>query len=67
MTIGISCRILRYRKTDKAIKARRPDLLVLDEGQKMCEIADFARVEQHQEEKLDKYPDLARVNWAFCR
>ena len=31
----------------------------------MCEIADFsgpqdARVEQRQEEKLDKYPDLAR-------
>ena len=46
------------------ITARRPDLLVLDKGQKMCEIADFARVEQLQEEK---YPDLARVSWAFCR
>ena len=54
------------------IKARRPDLLVLDKGQKMCEIADFsgsqdASVEQRQDEKLDKYPDLARVSWAFCR
>ena len=54
------------------IKARRPDLLVLDKGQKMCEIGDFsgpqdARVEQRQEEKLDKYPDLVRVKWAFCR
>ena len=26
-----------------------------------------ARGEQCQKEKLDKYTDLARVNWAFCR
>ena len=52
-------------QTDHVIAARRPDLIVLDKKNKVCQIIDFAvpydtGVVQKEAEKIEKYQDLAR-------
>ena len=52
-------------RTEHEIEARRPDLVVIDKREKSCQIIDVAipddsRVPQKQDEKVEKYQDLAR-------
>ena len=47
------------------IEARRPDLLIIDKNEKNCQIIDVAiredgRVRVKEDEKVEKYQDLAR-------
>ena len=50
-------------QTDRVIEARRPDMVVVDKGNKCCEIIDFAipydsKTELKEQEKIEKYQDL---------
>ena len=52
-------------QTDHLIPARRPDLVLINKKRKTCRIVDFAvpadhRVKIKENEKRDKYLDLAR-------
>ena len=52
-------------RTDHEIEARRPDLLIIDKSEKNCQIIDVAipengRVRTKEDEKVEKYQDLAR-------
>ena len=52
-------------RTDKEIEARRLDLLIIDKRENNCqiidvEIPDDRRVRAKQDEKVEKYRDLAR-------
>ena len=52
-------------QTDHVIKARRPDLVVLEKKRRSCEIIDFAvsgysRIEEKEKEKIEKYQDLRK-------
>ena len=52
-------------RTDHEIEARRPDLLIIDKNEKNCQIIDVAipedgRVRAKEDEKVEKYQDLAR-------
>ena len=52
-------------QTDHVIQARRPDIVVLDKKAGTCQIIDVAisgdkRVVDKEQEKIDKYQDLAR-------
>ena len=61
------CKILwdfSVRK-DHAIKARRPDLLIIDKRENSCQIIDVAipedgRVRVKKDENVEKYQDLER-------
>jgi len=51
--------------TDHEIGARRPDLVITDKRDKSCQIIDVAipedgRVREREDEKVEKYQDLAR-------
>ena len=52
-------------KTDHLIRARRPDLIIINKRKRICKIVDFAvpadpRINLKESEKKDKYLDLAR-------
>ena len=52
-------------QTDPVISARRPDLIIINNKRRTCRIVNFAvladhRVKLKENEKKDKYPDLAR-------
>ena len=52
-------------KTDHLIPARRPDLVLINKKERTCQLVDFAvpadhRVKLKENEKIDKYLDLAR-------
>ena len=52
-------------QTDNLIPARRPDLMIINKKKRICKIVDFAvpadnRINQKENEKKDKYLDLAR-------
>ena len=52
-------------RTDHEIEARRLDLLIIDKSEKNCQIIDVAisedgRVRAKEDEKVEKYQDLAR-------
>ena len=52
-------------QTDYVIEHRRPDVVVLDKHEKMCHLIDIAvpgdsRVASKENEKVQKYQDLAR-------
>ena len=52
-------------QTDHVIEHRRPDVVVLDKHEKMCHLIDIAvpgdsRVASKENEKVQKYQDLAR-------
>ena len=52
-------------KTDNLIPARRPDLVLINKKERTCQLVDFAvpadhRVKLKENEKMDKYLDLAR-------
>ena len=52
-------------QTDHVIEARRPDLVVVDKKEKICEIIDFAvpgdsRIEEKEKDKIEKYQNLGR-------
>ena len=52
-------------RTDHEIGARRPDLVIIDKRDKSCQIIDVAipednRVREKEDEKVEKYQDLAR-------
>jgi len=52
-------------RTDHDIEARRPDLLITDKKEKNCQILDVAipddgRVRAKEEEKVEKYQDIAK-------
>ena len=53
-------------QTDHVIEHRRPDVVVLDKHEKMCHLIDIHvavpgdRVEVKENEKVQKYQDLAR-------
>ena len=52
-------------QTDREITARRPDIVAINKDTKSCHIIDVAipgdaRIVKKQEEKIDKYQDLAR-------
>ena len=52
-------------KTDHLIPARRPDLVLINKKERTCQLVDFAvpadhRVKLKENEKMDKYLDLAR-------
>ena len=52
-------------RTDHAIWARRPDLMIIDKRERSCQIIDVATPEDGRErekehEKIEKYQDLAR-------
>ena len=52
-------------RTDHEIEARRPDLLIIDKIEKNCQIIDVVipedgRVRAKEDEKVEKYQDLAR-------
>ena len=52
-------------QTDHVIKARRPDMIVVEKVKKTCTIIDFAipynsRVNNKEMERIEKYQDLAR-------
>ena len=52
-------------QTDRVIQARRPDIVIVDKKSKVCQIVDIAvpgdcRVEIKEDEKIEKYQDLAR-------
>ena len=50
---------------DHVIGVRRPDLVVVDEKERICKIIDFAvpgdsRIEEKGKDKIEKYQDLGR-------
>ena len=52
-------------RTDHEIRARRPDLVIIDKKDKSFQIIDVAipedgRVREKEDEKVEKYQDLAR-------
>ena len=52
-------------QTDHVIEARRPDLVVVDNKERICKIIDFAvpgdiRIEDEEKDKIEKYQDLGR-------
>ena len=52
-------------QTDHVIEACRPDMIVIDKAKNHCQIIDFAvpydsTVEQKEQEKTEKYQNLAR-------
>ena len=52
-------------QTDHLIPARRPDLIIINKRKRICKIVDFAvpvehRINLKENEKKDKYLDLAR-------
>ena len=52
-------------QTDNLFSTRRPDLVIVNKKKRTCQIVDFAvpadhRVRQKENEKKDKYLDLAR-------
>ena len=52
-------------RTDHEIEARKPHLLIIDKSEKNCQIIDVAipedrRVRAKEDEKVEKYQDLAR-------
>ena len=52
-------------QTDQIISARRPDLYKINKKERTCKIVDFAvpadpRIKLKENEKKDKYLDLAR-------
>ena len=52
-------------KTDHQISARGPDLVIINKRKRTCRIVDFTvpadhRVKLTENEKVDKYRDLAR-------
>ena len=52
-------------RTEHEIEDRRPDLLILDKRENNCQIIDVAiaedgRVRAKEDEKVEKYQDLAR-------
>ena len=52
-------------QTDHEIESRRPDLLIIDKSEKNCQNIDVAipedgRVRAKEDEKVEKYQDLAR-------
>ena len=52
-------------RTDHEIEARKPDLLIIDKSENNCKIIDVAipedgRVRAKEDEKVEKYQDLAR-------
>ena len=52
-------------KTDHSIPAKRPDLVLINKKKRSCPLVDFAvpadhRVKLKENEKIDKYLDLAR-------
>ena len=52
-------------RTDHEIGARRPDLVIIEKRDKSCQIIDVAipednRVREKEDEKVEKYQDLAR-------
>ena len=52
-------------QTEHVIKARRPDLVVVDKKERNCKIIDFAvprdsRIEEKEKDKIEKYQDLGR-------
>ena len=52
-------------QTDHLIPAKRPDLIIINKKKKICKIVDFAvpadhRINLKENEKKDKYLDLAR-------
>ena len=52
-------------QTDHVIQARRPDIVVIDKKAGTCQVIDVAvpidrRVVEKEQEKIDKYQDLAR-------
>ena len=56
----------RFSGTDHVIEHRRPDVVVLDKHEKTCHLIDIAvpgdsRVEAKENEKVQKYQDLART------
>ena len=62
--------------SDHGIEARRPDLLVIDKSEKNCQIIDVEipedeRVRANEDEKVEKYQDLAievrRKMWGVRR
>ena len=51
-------------RTDHEIEARRPDLLIIDKSEKNCQIIDVEipedeRVKANEDEKVEKYQDVA--------
>ena len=52
-------------QTDHLIPARRPDLMIINKGKRICKIVDFAipanhRIKLKECKKKDKYLDVAR-------
>ena len=52
-------------QTDHIIKARRPDLVVVDKKERSCKIIDFAvpgdsRIEEKEKDKIEKFQELGR-------
>ena len=52
-------------QTDHVIEAWRPDLIVVDKKERVCEIIDFAvprdiRIEEKEKEKIEKDQALGR-------
>ena len=52
-------------RTDHEIGARRPDMMIIDKSDRSCQIIDEAiredgRVREKEDEKIEKYQDLAR-------
>lgn len=52
-------------QTDHIIQARRPDIVVIDKQARTCQLIDVAcpadrKVIEKEEEKIEKYRDLAR-------
>ena len=50
-------------QTDHVIQARRPDMIIVDEKNKRCQIIDFAvpfDTNVSEKEKIFKYQELAR-------
>ena len=52
-------------QTDHVIEARRPDLVLVDQKEKICKIIDFAvpgdsRIDEKVKDKIEKYQDLGR-------
>ena len=52
-------------RTELEIQSSRPNLLVIDKSEKNCQIIDVAipedgRVRAKEDEKVEKYQDLAR-------
>ena len=71
--VNDDCRVLRdfSVKTDHAIQARRPDMIVKDRRNRHCKIIDFAatydnRVDNKEAEKMEKHQDLARELKRLC-